>query len=61
MTSAYAQRVGITVEQITQHAQVLQEGKPDIAAELLHLVAWIEREGLPLTGKGTIHKKVFKN
>lgn len=57
MTIAYAQRVGITVKQMAQHAHVLQEGKPDIAAELLHLIAWIEREGLPLTGKGTIHKK----
>ncbi|WP_339297413.1 helicase-associated domain-containing protein [Paenibacillus sp. FSL R5-0623] len=57
LTIAYAQRVGITVKQMAQHAHVLQEGKPDIAAELLHLIVWIEREGLPLTGKGTIHKK----
>lgn len=57
LTIAYVQRVGLTVEQMTIHAHVLQEGKPDIAAELLHLIAWIEREGLPLTGKGTIHKK----
>ncbi|MCP1185607.1 helicase-associated domain-containing protein [Paenibacillus sp. 1781tsa1] len=57
LTIAYAQRVGITVKQMAQHAHVLQEGKPDIAAELLHLIAWIGREGLPLTSKGTIHKK----
>ncbi|WP_458464397.1 helicase-associated domain-containing protein [Paenibacillus sp.] len=59
LTIAYAQRVGLTVEQMTMHAHVnvIQEGKPDIAAELLHLIAWIGREGLPLTGKGTIHKK----
>ncbi|WP_413407894.1 helicase-associated domain-containing protein [Paenibacillus amylolyticus] len=60
LTIAYAQKVGITVKQMAQLAHVLQEGKPDIAAELLHLIAWIEREGLPLTGKGTIHKKSVK-
>lgn len=57
LTIAYAQRVGITVKQDTNLAHVLQEGKSDVAAELLHLIAWIGREGLPLTGKGTIHKK----
>ncbi|KLU52779.1 hypothetical protein EL84_30535, partial [Paenibacillus sp. VT-400] len=57
LTIAYAQREGITVKQMAQHAHVLQEGKPDTAAELLHRVAGIERAGLPLTGKGTIHKK----
>ncbi|WP_145151243.1 helicase-associated domain-containing protein [Paenibacillus xylanexedens] len=60
LTIAYVQRVGLTVEQMTIHAHVLQEGKPDIAAELLHLIAWIGREGLPLTGKGTIHKKTIQ-
>jgi len=57
LTIAYAQRVGITVKQDTNLAHVLQEGKSDVAAELLHLIAWIGREGLPLTGKDTIHKK----
>lgn len=37
--------------------RVILEGKPHVAAELLHLIAWIEREGLPLTSKGTIHKR----
>lgn len=60
LTIAYTQRVGLTVEQMTMHAHVLQEGKPDIAAELLHLIAWIGREGLPLTGKGIIHKKTVQ-
>ncbi|WP_433745234.1 hypothetical protein [Paenibacillus amylolyticus] len=60
LTIAYVQRVGIIVEQMAQHAHVLQEGKPDIAGELLHLVAWIGREGLPLTGKGTIHKRTVQ-
>ncbi|WFR65369.1 hypothetical protein P9222_16320 [Paenibacillus amylolyticus] len=54
---AYAHRVGITVKQLTMNAHVVQEGKPNVAAELLHVIAWIGREGLPLTGKGTIHKK----
>lgn len=44
LTIAYAQRVGITVKQMAQHAHVLQEGKPDIAAELLHLIVWIEEK-----------------
>ncbi|MGN7414386.1 hypothetical protein [Paenibacillus sp. SAF-068] len=57
LTIAYAQRVGITVKQLMMNAQVVQEGKPNVAAELLHVIAWIGREGLPLTGKGTIHKK----
>lgn len=60
LTIAYAQRVGLYVEQMTKHVRVLQEGKPDITAELLHLIAWIRREGLPLTGKGTIHKKTVR-
>ncbi|MBB6022696.1 hypothetical protein HNR77_003795 [Paenibacillus sp. JGP012] len=37
--------------------RVICEAKPHVAAELLHLVAWIEREALPLTSKGTIHKR----
>ncbi|WP_339307027.1 helicase-associated domain-containing protein [Paenibacillus sp. FSL R5-0519] len=57
LTIAYAQRVGITVNQDINLAHVIQEGKSDVAGELLHLIAWIGREGLPLTGKGTIHKK----
>ncbi|MFX3646209.1 MAG: helicase-associated domain-containing protein [Paenibacillus sp.] len=60
LTIVYAQRVGITVKQNTNLTHVLQEGKSDIAPELLHLIAWIEREGLPLTGKGTIHKKTVQ-
>ncbi|PQP80411.1 hypothetical protein C0Q44_26855 [Paenibacillus sp. PCH8] len=60
LTTAYARRVGVYVEQMTIHADVLEEGKPDIAGELLHLIAWIRREGLPLTGKGTIHKRTIQ-
>ncbi|WP_248062923.1 hypothetical protein [Paenibacillus silvae] len=37
--------------------RVICEAKPHVAAELLHLVAWIEREALPLTSKGIIHKR----
>jgi len=46
-----------------QEVKIVREGKPDIAAELLHVLAWMVREGkalggLPLTSKGTIHKKM---
>nr|WP_145404000.1 hypothetical protein [Paenibacillus xylanexedens] len=37
--------------------RVICEAKPHVAAELLHLVAWIEREALPLTSKSIIHKR----
>ncbi|MGC5773540.1 helicase-associated domain-containing protein [Paenibacillus pabuli] len=79
MTIAYADRVGHLLQQKVDVApdeiainnsrscheiQVIREGKPDIAAELLHLLAWIVREGqdqgLPLTSKGTVHKKIVK-
>ncbi|SEO07869.1 Helicase conserved C-terminal domain-containing protein [Paenibacillus sp. OK076] len=48
-----------------QKVNVVREGKPDIAAELLHVLAWMVREGqaqggLPLTSKGTIHKKMVQ-
>ncbi|MFB8375413.1 helicase-associated domain-containing protein [Paenibacillus taichungensis] len=48
-----------------QHVKIVREAKPDIAAELLHVLAWIVREGqaqggLPLTSKGTIHKKMVQ-
>ncbi|QOS80120.1 helicase-associated domain-containing protein [Paenibacillus sp. JNUCC31] len=79
MTITYAERVGHFVQQkvdevqgeITKNnsrschgIQVIREGKPDIAAELLHILAWMVREGqnqgLPLTGKGTVHKRIVK-
>lgn len=48
-----------------QKVNIVREGKPDIAAELLHVLAWMVREGqaqggLPLTSKGTIHKKMVQ-
>lgn len=48
-----------------QKVNIVREGKPDIAAELLHVLAWLVREGqaqggLPLTSKGTIHKKIVQ-
>lgn len=48
-----------------QKVNIVREGKPDIAAELLHVLAWMVREGqaqggLPLTSKGTIHKKIVQ-
>ncbi|WP_413372541.1 helicase-associated domain-containing protein [Paenibacillus taichungensis] len=48
-----------------QKVKIVREGKPDIAAELLHVLAWMVREsqaqgGLPLTSKGTIHKKMVQ-
>lgn len=42
------------------HIQVLHEAKVDIATELLHLMAWIIHDGLPLTSKGMIHKKTIR-
>lgn len=43
---------------------LIREGKPDIAPELLHVMAWMVREGadegLPLTNKGTLHKRVVQ-
>jgi hypothetical protein len=48
-----------------QKVKIVREAKPDLAAELLHVLAWIVREGqaqggLPLTSKGTIHKKMVQ-
>lgn len=48
-----------------QKVNIVREGKPDIAAELLHVLAWLVREGqgqggLPLTSKGMIHKKIVQ-
>lgn len=48
-----------------QKVTIVREGKPDIAAELLHVLAWMVREGqaqggLLLTSKGTIHKKMVQ-
>ncbi|MDN4600097.1 helicase-associated domain-containing protein [Paenibacillus sp. F6_3S_P_1C] len=45
--------------------KIVREGKPHIAAELLHVLAWMLREGqaqggLPLTSKGTIHKRMVQ-
>lgn len=43
---------------------LVREGKPDVAPELLHVMAWMVREstdqGLPLTNKGTLHKKMVQ-
>ncbi|WP_408892370.1 helicase-associated domain-containing protein [Paenibacillus taichungensis] len=52
-------------ENEVQNMKIVREGKPDIAAELLHVLAWMVREGqaqggLPLTSKGTIHKKMVQ-
>lgn len=58
LTVAYKGRVGCKVEpMISSVRRVMKEGKPHIAGELLHLLAWIRREGLPITAKGTIHKR----
>lgn len=48
-----------------QKVNIVREGKPNIAAELLHVLGWMVREGqaqggLPLTSKGTIHKKIVQ-
>lgn len=37
--------------------QVSMEARPDIAGEILHLLSYIAIHGVPLTAKGTIHKK----
>ncbi|MGQ8874032.1 hypothetical protein [Paenibacillus sp. TSA_86.1] len=62
LTLTYSSRIGCVVEPVVGSVRhVIKEGKPHIAGELLHLLAWIQREGLPLTGKGTIHKRnIFK-
>ena len=39
---------------------VIREARPDIAAEIIHILAWIAREGLTLTNKGTIHKRMVQ-
>lgn len=58
LTLVYADRVGLHIAPMTGSVKkVIKEGKPHIAAELLHLLAWVLREGLPVTGKGTIHKR----
>lgn len=38
---------------------VLREGKTNIALDLLHVLAWFGSKGLPLTRKGTLHKKTI--
>lgn len=38
---------------------VLREGKTNIALDLLHVLAWFGSKGLPLTRKGTLHKKAI--
>ncbi|MDR6725281.1 hypothetical protein J2W91_003780 [Paenibacillus amylolyticus] len=58
--SADAQHVERSEMTTKDHMQVLYEAEVDIAAELLHLMAWIIHEGLPLTSKGTIHKKSIR-
>ncbi|MBD7967834.1 helicase-associated domain-containing protein [Paenibacillus gallinarum] len=37
--------------------QVAMEARPNIAGEILHLLSYIAIHGVPLTAKGTIHKK----
>ena len=39
--------------------QVSMEAKPNIAGEILHLLSYIAVHGVPLTAKGTIHKKAI--
>ncbi|OME84805.1 hypothetical protein BK122_06690 [Paenibacillus pabuli] len=58
------QAKSISISEV-QHVKIVREAKPDIAAELLHVLAWMVREGqaqggLPLTSKGTIHKKIVQ-
>ncbi|WP_161556826.1 helicase-associated domain-containing protein [Paenibacillus amylolyticus] len=61
LTLAYTGRVDCTVEPMAGSVRgVIKEGKPHIAGELLHLLAWIDKEGLPVTGKGTIHKRTVQ-
>ncbi|MFS0871531.1 helicase-associated domain-containing protein [Paenibacillus xylanilyticus] len=74
LTAAYAQRImdnglpergmerdGLELK-MTQNnpIQVIQEAKPDIAAEIIHILAWIAREDLSLTNKGTVHKRMLQ-
>lgn len=61
LTLAYTGRVDCAVEPMAGSVRrVIKEGKPHIAGELLHLLAWMDREGLPVTGKGTIHKRTVQ-
>lgn len=39
--------------------QVAKEAKPKITGEILHLLSYIAIHGVPLTAKGTIHKKAI--
>ncbi|GIP41878.1 hypothetical protein J45TS6_03370 [Paenibacillus sp. J45TS6] len=39
--------------------QVAMEARPNIAGEILHLLSYIAIHGVPLTAKGTIHKKTI--
>lgn len=45
---------------VTSTVDTVQEAKPDIAGEVLHLLSYIAVHGLPLTAKGTIHKKTIQ-
>jgi hypothetical protein len=69
------QKVNVIQDEATQNnsksinevrkVKIVREGKPHIAAELLHVLAWMIKEGqaqggLPLTSKGTIHKKMVQ-
>ncbi len=61
LTLAYTDRLERSVEPMVGSVRyVIKEGKPHIAGELLHLLAWINKEGLPVTGKGTIHKRTVQ-
>ncbi|MCM3133689.1 hypothetical protein M3629_12905 [Paenibacillus polysaccharolyticus] len=61
LTLTCTARVDCTVEPMVGSVRrVIKEGKPHIVGELLHLLAWMDREGLPVTGKGTIHKRTIQ-
>ncbi|WP_186323438.1 helicase-associated domain-containing protein [Paenibacillus xylanexedens] len=58
--SEEAQHIGQSHMITRNHIQVLHEAEVDIAAEFLHLMAWIIHDGLPLTSKGMIHKRTLR-
>ncbi|MGF9698919.1 helicase-associated domain-containing protein [Paenibacillus sp. MABNR03] len=74
LTAAYAQRIrdnglperdmgrdGLELKMTQSNPiQVIQEAKPDIAVEIIHILAWIARENLTLTSKGTVHKRMLQ-
>ncbi|WIV18153.1 helicase-associated domain-containing protein [Paenibacillus polygoni] len=44
---------------LSGNIQVAMEARPNIAGEILHLLSYIAIHGVPLTAKGTIHKKAI--